>query len=67
MKLFGKEKDHKGVRRYFFGIKVYERRMLPHARKIYVFGVRIKKKRYVKKKSSMLLRYLQKNFLWVEM
>ena len=49
MKLFGKEKDECGVRFYFLGVKVYEERKLPHARKTYVFGIRVKKKTYVKK------------------
>lgn len=44
MKLFGTIKDNKGVRFYLFGLKLYEERKLPHARKTYVFGIRTKKK-----------------------
>ena len=52
MKLFGTVKDQKGVRTYFFGLKVYEERKLPHSRKTYVLGIRTRKKKYVSKSND---------------
>lgn len=62
MKLFGTIKDQKGVRTYLFGIKVYEERKSPNARKTYVCGIKVKKKKYTEQKdeSRKCLSMLQK-------
>ena len=52
MKLFGTIKDRGGARTYFFGIKVFEKKKLGHARKNYILGIRVKKKRYAKEEKS---------------
>lgn len=53
MKLFGTIKNAKGVRTYFFGIKVYEERKLEHARKTYILGIKVRKKDHTKKKAAI--------------
>ncbi|MBQ7023122.1 MAG: CDP-glycerol glycerophosphotransferase family protein [Akkermansia sp.] len=61
MKLFGSEKK-KGIRRtYFFGIKLYEEIKQNNTKKVYLFGICIRKKRYIKSKS--LLSAAEKNVI----
>lgn len=44
MKLFGKEKDLRGSRYYFLGVKYFEKRISKKAKRTYILGIRIHKK-----------------------